>query len=67
MIVVAWIVLVLVVVSLALMPWSILLDTQPREPKKTWVIVVGRAGDLALSLFLLALLWANLHGHLLWR
>lgn len=67
MIVTAWIVWALVIISLALMPWSVLQDTQPREPKKTWVIVVGRAGDLALSLFLLALLWANLHGHLLWK
>ena len=67
MITVTWILFGLVIVSIALMPWSILQDTQPREPKKTWVIVIGRAGDLALSLLLLAILWANLHGHVLWK
>ena len=67
MIILGWIVWGLNVISLFLIPLGIMLDLKPREAYKPSTIVVSYGLRLVSALFILALLWVNLHGHLLWR
>lgn len=67
MIVVTWIVLGLTGFFIAMLPYNLLKESKPRPATRPNVLAISSLLALAYNLFVLAVLWANLHGHLLWR
>ena len=67
MIIATWIALTLTGLFVVMLPYNILRDSKPRPATRPNVLAISSLLALAYNLFVLAVLWANLHGHLLWR
>ncbi len=62
MAIVGWIMLGILGLSVFLSPAYIVSDLKPREARGVGTVIVARGFDLVVTLIMIVILWANLHG-----